>query len=75
MQKILMIGLFMTLTGCTSYDPVSVKDCGKVVTHTKKLLKDHAPPRAEMMKSCKASTDEERGCAMAATKAAQLMQC
>ena len=75
MYKLIGLCLALSLAGCSSYDPISVKECNKVVSHTKKLLKSHAPPKAEMMKSCKEATDQERGCAMAATKAAQLMQC
>jgi hypothetical protein len=34
-----------------------------------------APSYKEMMKECEAASDNDRGCAMAAEKAGQLMKC
>jgi len=76
--KILMTILFTTgllLTGCSSYDPVPVSKCSKVVSHAKKTLGTLAPKYSEMMASCKKASDQERGCIMAATKAGQVAQC
>jgi len=71
-------GLFagmIFIQSCSSYDPVSVKDCKKVVMHAQKILGDFAPKRSEMMADCKKATDSERGCVMAATKKGQVAQC
>ncbi len=70
-----IIGVSVILSACSSYDPVPVSDCGKVVKHAKKVLKEFAPSHAEMTKDCKAATDTERGCIMAATKKGQILQC
>ncbi len=65
----------VALTSCSSYDPVPASECGKVVAHSKKILGDMAPSYQDMMKECKAASDNERGCAMAAEKPGQLMKC
>jgi len=63
------------LTSCSNYDPVAASDCDKVVRHTQKVLGDFAPSYADGMKECKAASDSERGCAMAATKKGQIARC
>lgn len=61
--------------GCSSYDPVAVSECPKVVKHAQKILGSMAPKRSEMMANCKAASDSDRGCIMAATKKGQVAQC
>lgn len=73
-----MIALLMvtfSLSACTSYDPVPVEDCKKVVKHAMKVLKNFDPKRSDLMKSCKGATDSQRGCVMASKKAGKLAQC
>jgi len=77
-EKMLFSTLLTTsllLSGCSSYDPVPVSKCSKVVSHAKKTLGKLAPKYSEMMASCKKASDQERGCIMAATKAGQVAQC
>ena len=63
------------IQACNSYDPVPKSKCGKVVKHAQKVLGKFAPKYSDMMKDCKAASDSERGCIMAATKAGQVAQC
>jgi len=63
------------IQGCTSYEPVSVKQCTSVVKHAQKVLGKMSPPYEKLLKSCKAATDNERGCIMAAKKMGQITQC
>lgn len=72
---ICVVAVAMALQGCTDYDPVPVSDCGKVVRHAQKVLGSMAPGSADMLKDCKAASDSERGCVMAATKKGKLAQC
>jgi len=72
---ILLLTTGLLLTGCSSYDPVPVSKCSKVVSHAKKTLGKLAPTYSKMMASCKKASDQERGCIMAATKAGQVAQC
>ena len=77
-SMIVSIGFVLTLStiqGCTSYEPVSVKQCASVVKHAQKVLGKMSPPYKELLKSCKAATDTERGCIMAAKKMGQITQC
>ncbi|BAJ01156.1 hypothetical protein [Shewanella violacea] len=67
--------LFLMLSGCTNYDPVPVGKCSEVVKHAKKVLGSMAPDYKSLMADCKAATDSERGCVMAATKKGALAQC
>lgn len=69
-----LLGLVI-LTGCSNYDPVPASQCDKVVAHSKKILGDMAPSYKDMMKECKAASDSDRGCAMAAEKPGQLVKC
>jgi hypothetical protein len=64
------------VTACgPKHDPLPVKKCGLVGTHARKLLGSRADSRVKMMKECKAANDEDRGCAMAADSAADLLRC
>jgi len=65
----------LLLVGCKSYEDVPVEDCNKVVSHARKLLGASAEPPAKLMKDCKAAESQDRGCAMAAASAADLMRC
>lgn len=65
----------LLLVGCNNYDPVAASECDKVVSHTLKVLGNFAPSYGDAMKDCKAATDSERGCAMAATKKGKIAQC
>ena len=65
----------LVLQGCSNYDPVPASDCDKVVSHAQEVLGSFAPAYGEMLKDCKAATDSERGCIMAATKTGQIAQC
>ena len=67
--------LMLTLTACSKYEPVSVDQCAKVVSNARKVMGSTADSKSEMMKQCKAATDQERGCANVATTKADLMRC
>jgi hypothetical protein len=67
--------IVMTGIGCSSYDPVPVTECKKVVKHARKVLGKLAPKKSEMMEQCEAADDQARGCVMAAKKTGDLMQC
>ncbi len=66
--------IFSVLTGCGA-PPVPVSECDNVVKHIKSILKDKAPPSSEMSKQCKAATDDQRGCVMAADKPMKVLNC
>ncbi|WP_100914907.1 hypothetical protein [Pseudoalteromonas spongiae] len=63
------------LTGCSKADPVPVSECKAVVSHAKRVLGDKAPSSSQMLKQCKAASDEARGCVMAADKPMKLLDC
>lgn len=65
----------LIVPACTKHDPVPVSDCGKVVKHAMKVLKNFDPKRSDLMKNCKQATDTQRGCVMASKKAGKLAQC
>lgn len=65
----------LMLSGCTNYEPVAAAKCPEVVKHAKKVLGSMAPDGKTMMADCKAASDSERGCVMAATKKGALAQC
>jgi len=65
----------LLLTACPSYEPVAVDKCPQVVKHAKQVLGSMAPDAATMMKDCKAATDSERGCVLAATKKGTIARC
>lgn len=65
---------FAVLTGCGA-PPVPVSECDKVVKHIRSVLKDKAPSISEMRNQCKAATDDQRGCAMAADKPMKVLNC
>ncbi|GAW95314.1 MULTISPECIES: hypothetical protein [Colwellia] len=67
--------MVITLVSCSKAPPVAVSECSTVVSHVKKVLKDHAPSKTKMLKQCKAATDEARGCIMAADKPMKILQC
>lgn len=72
--------LFTTLTvfslsACDSYEPVAASECAAVIKHSQKVLGDYAPSYADLVRDCQGATDSERGCAMAATKKGQMLQC
>ena len=69
------IASILMLSGCTNYEPVAAGKCPEVVKHAKKVLGAMAPDAKTMMADCKAATDSERGCVMAATKKGALAQC
>ncbi|MCH7868844.1 MAG: hypothetical protein IH881_14200 [Myxococcales bacterium] len=67
---------FLFATGCgDSYEPVAASECSKLVRHARKLLGNRADSHSETLTKCKAATDQERGCAMVADSAADLMRC
>jgi len=70
-----LLASIILLPACTSYEPVSVKQCGKVVKHATKVLGALAPSRSKLLASCKKASDTQRGCFMAATIAGELSQC
>lgn len=70
---IFVIGL--VLNACSQAEMVSVNECDKVVAHAKSVLKENAPSQADMLKQCKAASDEARGCVMAADKPMKLLKC
>ena len=63
------------LSGCSNYDPVPVEKCNEVVKHAQKVLGSMAPDVKTMMADCKAASDSERGCVLAASKKGALAQC
>ncbi|MEC4728442.1 hypothetical protein HWQ46_23225 [Shewanella sp. D64] len=71
----LCIVSILMLSGCTDYEPVAAGKCSEVVKHAKKVLGSLAPDGKTMMADCKAASDSERGCVMAATKKGALAQC
>jgi len=72
MGFVLIISL---IQGCTNYEPVSVEQCKNVVTHAQKVLGKLSPSYKELLESCKAASDDKRGCIMAAKKMGQITQC
>jgi hypothetical protein len=52
-------------------------DCPKIVKHSKVLLGAGVRDKTdeELLEVCKASSPKQRGCAMAATKGADIMKC
>ncbi len=72
----IVLTAFLFVTGCgPSYEPVAASQCGKLVKHARGLLGKRADSYSETMATCKAATDQERGCAMVADSAADLMRC
>ena len=67
--------VFVLLSGCSKADPVPVSECKAVVSHAKRVLGDKAPSSSQMLKQCKAASDEARGCVMAADKPMKLLDC
>ncbi|KPV96332.1 hypothetical protein AN214_01678 [Pseudoalteromonas sp. P1-9] len=65
----------VVLSGCSKADPVPVTECKTVVSHAKRVLGDKAPSSSQMLKQCKAASDEARGCVMAADKPMKLLDC
>jgi hypothetical protein len=65
----------LALTACSQAEMVSESECDKVVAHAKSILKENAPSKADMLKQCKAASDEARGCVMASDKPMKLLQC
>lgn len=65
----------LVLSGCSKADPVPVTECKAVVSHAKRVLGDKAPSSSQMLKQCKAASDEARGCVMAADKPMKLLDC
>ncbi|ABV37841.1 hypothetical protein Ssed_3237 [Shewanella sediminis HAW-EB3] len=63
------------LSACSNYDPVPVEKCNEVVKHARKVLGSMAPDSRTMMADCKAASDSERGCVMAASKKGAIAQC
>ena len=74
-SKICFVLLLIVIQGCSSYEPVSIKQCNNVVKHAQKVLGKMSPPHKELLKSCKAASDDKRGCIMAAKKMGQMSQC
>ena len=72
--KLGSLAVLLSLSGCGA-PPVAVSECDKVVKHIRGVLKDKAPSTSELTKQCKAATDEQRGCAMAADKPMKILQC
>ncbi|MFT5441332.1 MAG: hypothetical protein ACI8W3_000373 [Myxococcota bacterium] len=72
---IAVIPIFFALACGPAHEPVAASECSKVATHARKLLGSRADSHAETMVTCKAASDEERGCAMVADSAADLMRC
>lgn len=63
------------LTACSKVNPVPISECKKVVSHVKKVLAKQAPSRSEMLKQCKAASDEARGCVLVADKPMKILKC
>ncbi len=66
------------ILGCQKdFAAVPESDCPKVIEHSKALLGEGAKGKSqeEMMAVCKASSPKQRGCALAATEAADIMKC
>ncbi len=73
-NKMFLICLAIGLVGCGA-DPVPASSCDKVVAHTMSVLKDKSPSKSKLLAQCKAATDEQRGCIMAADKPMKILQC
>ena len=74
-SRIIYCSAVVVLPACTDYEPIPVSECEMVVAHAQKVLGNFAPSYADMLKDCKAATDSERGCVIAATKKGQVAQC
>ena len=71
----LLMVLSASLLACDKFDPIPASKCGKIVSRSKKLLGKQAEARNKAMTTCKEASDEQRGCAMAASSAADLLRC
>ena len=63
------------MQGCSSYEPVTVDECESVVKHASQVLGKLSPPNNDLLKSCKAATDDKRGCIMTADNVKAMNQC
>ena len=63
------------LSACSSHPEVPSEQCGKIVSHARKLLGAKADPASKLMADCKAASAAERGCALNAASAADLLRC
>ncbi len=76
LRSAILLAVFLFSTGCgDSYEPVAASKCSKLVKHARGLLGKRADSYSETMAKCKAASDQERGCAMVADSAADLMRC
>ena len=71
---LVILGLVAGL-GCGGHPEVAAEDCGKIVSHAQKLLGSKADPASKLMSDCKKASGSERGCALAAQSAADLLRC
>lgn len=74
-STLLAMSASLLLSACGGPPPVAASQCDKVVKHVQSVLKDKSPSRAKLTSQCKAATDEQRGCAMAADKPMKVLQC
>ena len=68
----------IALTACAKkYEALPETACPEVVARSKSLLGEGVKDKTdeEMLAVCKASSPKQRGCAMAATVAADIMKC
>lgn len=65
----------LTLTACSSPEPLDDSHCKAIVKHVTKSLGKLAPEPMGIYKECKAGTDEQRGCVMVAENAMQVSKC
>lgn len=73
----MLLGMIVlnVLISCSKVTPVAVTECDRVVSHVKKILAQRAPSNSEMLKQCKAASDEARGCVLAADKPMKILKC
>ena len=63
------------MKGCSSYEPVAVDQCEHVVKHATEVLGKLSPSNNDLLKSCKAATDDKRGCIMTAENLKEITKC
>jgi len=81
MRKICLV-IVLTCTGLAvgckpEYEALPDTVCPKLVVHTRALFGAGVEDKTdlEMLAVCKASKPKQRGCAMASTKASDMMKC
>ena len=73
-----LLACLFFVVGCKpEYEALPKSACEKIVPHSKKLMGEGISDKsdAELFGVCNASSPKQRGCAMVATSASDLMKC